>query len=199
MATLEEDLRVLEQKLKALKLDYDRYFVGTRPREPVMARQEIQRAVNIWANTPIQNTAVRFKFNSIHARYQAMKRQWDNVVRQLEAGTYKRDVFKADIRASVRPPAKRNPQDRSQDILSARAGAALIDSYCETARACGQDVKGLTATKLQTVIDKQTLALREKLGCRDVSFRVIVQRGKVKLRASPLAASSAAAGTCAGS
>ena len=187
MATLEEDLQILEHKLNALKLDYDRYFVGTRPREPVMARREIQKAVGIWSNTPIQNTAVRFKFNSIHARYQAMKRQWDNVLRQIEAGTYKRDVFKADIRATGTAPAKSEKHPRSEGIISASAGAALIDSYCAAARACGQDVTGLTTKKLQAVVDKQTTTLRKKLGCKDVSFRVVVQQGKAKLKASPLA------------
>jgi len=153
----------------------------------VMARREIQKAVGIWSNTPIQNTAVRFKFNSIHARYQAMKRQWDNVLRQIEAGTYKRDVFKADIRATGTAPAKSEKHPRSEGIISASAGAALIDSYCAAARACGQDVTGLTTKKLQAVVDKQTTTLRKKLGCKDVSFRVVVQQGKAKLKASPLA------------
>jgi len=187
LATLEEDLRALEQKLNALKLDYDRYFVGTRPREPVMARQEIQKTVSLWGNTPIQNTALRFKFNSIHSRYQAMKRQWDNVLRQMQAGTYQRDVFKADIREAGSATPKSGQRDRRESIVSAGAGAALIDSYCEAARACGQNVEGLDAKKLQAVVDKQTRALKQKLGCTDIGFRVVVQQGKAKLKASPVA------------
>ena len=187
MATVEEDLRILEHKLNALKLDYERYFLGSRPREPVMARQEIQKTVIIWANTPIQNTALRFKFNSINSRYQAMKRQWDNVLRQMDAGTYKRDIFRANIRRASPAPPKNEKQKGGEGITSARAGAQLIDAYRDAAQACGQNVEGLTANRLQAVVDKQTAALKKKMGCVDVSFRVVVQQGKVKLKASPVA------------
>ena len=187
MLSVEEDLRVFEQKLNALKLDYERYFLGTRPREPVVARQEIQKTVAIWSNTPIQNTALRFKFNSINARYQAMKRQWDSTLRQMEAGTYKRDVFKANIRSVATAPTGRAAPDAGKGIRSARAGAELIDVYRQAAQTCGLNPKGLTAKKLQAVVDKQTAVLRKKTGCTDVSFRVVVQEGRVKLKAAPLA------------
>jgi hypothetical protein len=187
LATFEEELRALEHKLNTLKLDYDRYFLGSRPREPVVARAEIQKIVTIWSNQPIQNTSLRFKFNSINARYQALKRQWDAVLRQMEAGTYKRDIFKANLRGSS--PVSGSAADAAPEgVTSAEAGERLLDSYLDAARACGQSVKGLTAKKLQAVVDKQTAALRKKLGCKDVSFRVTVQDGKVKLKASPVRA-----------
>lgn len=185
MATADEDLQILEHKLNTLKLDYERYFLGTRPREPMVARSEVQKIVTILANSPIQNTARRFKFNSINARYQAMKRQWDNILRQMEAGTYKRDIFKANMRSG---PGATSPQPRASNdgVKSSRAGSQLFDTYRDAAQACGQSVKGLTAKKLQAVVDKQTAALRSKMGCKDVNFRVTVKDGKVKLKASPI-------------
>jgi hypothetical protein len=182
----DEDLRVFESKLNTLKLDYERYFLGTRPREPIVARQEIQRFVTLWANTPIQNTALRFKFSSINARYQSMKRQWDNILRQMEAGTYKRDIFRANLRGGGMSASVKKPQDEASGVVSAKAGAALFDAYRDAAEACGQKLKGLTPKKLQSVVDKQTKTLRDKMGCKDVSFRVVVQDGKVKLKAAPL-------------
>ena len=182
MAAADDELRALESKLNALKLDYERYFLGTRPREPVMLRQEIQKTVTIWANQAIQNTALRFKFNAINSRYQALKRQWDGILRQMEAGTYKRDVFRAKIRDKGPGPAR----ERAADSGSANAGEALFESYREAAQACGQSVSGLSAKKLQAVVDKQTAALRAKTGCKDVSFRVVVKDGKVKLKAAPV-------------
>ena len=128
MATADDDLQILEHKLNTLKLDYERYFLGTRPREPMMARREIQKIVTILANSPIQNTARRFKYNSINARYQAMKRQWDNILRQMEAGTYKRDIFKANIRDKQRQEdssKKREPQVREKGTTSANAGSCI--------------------------------------------------------------------------
>ena len=184
--SVEEDLQLLEHKLNALRLDYERYFLGTRPREPAMERAEVQKIVIVYSNQSIPNTAQRFKFNSINSRYQALKRQWDNILRQMEAGTYKRDVFKANIRDKQRQEdrsQKRVPQAREKSATSANAGAALFDSYVSAAQACGQRIAGLTPQKLQAVVDKQTGALRSKLGCKDVTFRVVVKDGKVKLKA----------------
>ena len=185
--SVEEDLQLLEHKLNALKLDYERYFLGTRPREPVMARTEVQKIVIFYSNQSIPNTAQRFKFNSINSRYQAYKRQWDNILREMEAGTYKRDVFRANIRDKERdasPPGK--PAAASRGTTSKNAGSELFENYVNAAQACGQKVAGLTPQKLQAVVDKQTKALRSKLGCKDISFRVVVQDGKVKLKAGPV-------------
>ena len=185
--SVEEELQLLEHKLNALKLDYERYFLGTRPREPAMARAEVQKIILVYSNQPIPRTAERFKFNSINSRYQAYKRHWDNILRQMEAGTYKRDVFRADIRDKQRDasPPEQLAAART-GATSKDAGSQLFDSYMNAAQACGQKIGGLTPEKLQAVVDKQTKALRSKLGCKDVSFRVVVQDGKVKLKAAAI-------------
>ena len=186
--SMDEDLHLLDVKIKQLKLDYDKYFLGTRPREPSQLRQEVQKQVLIYTNSRIPNTADRFKFNSICSRLQALKRQWDNTLRQIEAGTYKRHVFKADLRdrtqAAAAPagasPAKRSGGPKQDD---------LFESYRSAASSCGQDVGKMTRAKLDSVIKKQEAALRQKLGCERVKFRVVVQDGKVKLKASPIRSS----------
>ncbi|MEE8475236.1 MAG: hypothetical protein V3T01_07800, partial [Myxococcota bacterium] len=87
---MEEDLQILETKVNQLKMAYDRYFLGSRPREPINDRSEVERSIVIFSNTAIQNTAMRFKFTSINSRYQAHKRQWNEVLRKIEQGTYER-------------------------------------------------------------------------------------------------------------
>ena len=73
-ATPDEEMKLLEIKITQLKLDYEKYFLGTRPTEPAMQRAEVQKAIVKWSNTRITNTALRFKFNSLNGRYQAFKR-----------------------------------------------------------------------------------------------------------------------------
>ena len=130
---LEEDFKILENKLLQLKVDYDQYFLGSRPREPVMLRGEVQKLIAMYSNQAIQNTALRFKFGSICSRYQAFKRQWNEVLRQIEAGTYSRHRFKAELHERERhgirfrprlPPPPRRRATRSSGPMSRRAGAA---------------------------------------------------------------------------
>jgi len=179
---IEEELRIFEKKLMQLKLDYDQYFLGSRPREPVMSRAEIQKQVHIFSNNPIPNTADRFKFNSINSRFQAYKRQWDSTLRQIEAGTYTRHVFKANLHDRARNQTSTEPRQQK----GAASADAIYHSYLDAARSCGQSVSNITPEKIRNVIQKQEAALRQKLGCDRVNFRVVVQDGKVKLKATPV-------------
>lgn len=178
----EENLKLLDIKLKQLKLDYEQYFLGSRPREPSVLRGEVQKMIHMYLNNPIQNTAARFRFNSINSRFQAFKRQWDVTLRQIEQGTYTRHVFKANLRG--RQGAGIEERNEAATARAAEGSEErLFDAYVTAARSCGQDVSSLTPAKLQAVVRKQETALRKKLGCDSVNFRVVVQDGKVKLKA----------------
>jgi hypothetical protein len=174
----EEEMKILEIRLNQLKLDYDKYFLGTRPTEPVMPRAEVQKTIIRFSNTRIPNTALRFKFNSLNGRYQAFKRRWDTTLRQIEAGTYKRHVFKADLRDREREiaPDARPPRSGQDDDI--------FETYRDAMMATGQDASGLTRAKLDKAISKQEAALKKKFGCQKVDFKVVVQDGKVRLKAA---------------
>ena len=185
----DEELKLLEIKLNQLKLDYEKYFIGTRPTEPAQLRGEIQKAIIKWSNTRITNSALRFKFNSLNGRYQAFKRQWDTVLRQIEAGTYKRHVFKANLHDRERGLLPGSPVAAGKvgpAVASATAmpAADLFETYRDAMKAAGQDTSGLSRAKLEAVLAKQEAALKKQLGCKQVNFQVIVQDGKVKLKAA---------------
>ena len=173
----EEDLRVLDTKIKQLKLDYERYFLGTRPREPVMARSEVEKIIIVYSNQAIQNTALRFKFGSINSRYQAFKRQWTDILRKMEQGTYTRDRFKADLH-------ERGRDAEDPKAPPATGDTSLFSEFRDARLACGQNVKTLNHQKFEKLISKQRKALRERYGNAEFRFRVVVEQGKVKLKAS---------------
>jgi hypothetical protein len=190
----DEELKLLEIKLNQLKLDYEKYFIGTRPTEPGQLRSEIQKAIIKWSNTRITNSALRFKFNSLNGRYQAFKRQWDTILRQIEAGTYKRHVFKANLHDRERGlvdegadlAALGGPTAAMPDAGGAagEGGNDLFESYRAAMKAAGQDTSGLSRAKLEAAIAKQEAAVKKQLGCAKVAFKVVVQDGKVKLKAA---------------
>ena len=173
----DEDLEILSRKLMSLKLAYDQYFLGSRPREPIMLAGEVNKLVIVYSNQAIQNAAMRFKFNSIVSRYQAFKRQWTDTLRKIEAGTYERHHFKAKLHARpAQPPESttRPPQDRQE----------IYDAFVEARQACGQSVADLTASKLDQLLDEQESELRKRYGDSQVRFKVVVEDGRAKLTAS---------------
>ena len=184
-----EELLALEIKIKQLRFEYEQYFIGSRPREPILLRGDVNKIVAKYSNTGIQNTALRFKFNNLCARFFTMRRQWDEVLRKIEAGTYKTHLFKAKLHERERgivedEPAAPPPKRKSDETTD--GGTDLFEAYRKAKSACGEDTASLSREKLDQVIAKQREAIRAKTGCHDVRFRVVVEDGKAKLKATPV-------------
>ncbi|MBW2541002.1 MAG: hypothetical protein JRF15_02845 [Deltaproteobacteria bacterium] len=178
MPPTDEELEILSRKLMALKLAYDQYFLGSRPREPIMDAEEVRKLVVTYANQSIKNTAMRFKFNSIVSRYQAFKRQWTDTLRKIENGTYARHQFKSKLHerdaAAPPEPAAPPPQCRKE----------VFDALVEARQACGQGIAGLTPAKLNEILDQQERDLSKRYGDSQVRFKVVVENGRAKLTAT---------------
>lgn len=186
-----DDMIVLDNKIKQLKFEYDQYFIGSRPREPVLTRGEVNKLVARYSNVGIQNTAMRFKFNTLCSRLFAMRRQWDETLRKIEAGTYERHVFKAKLHERERgisddgTAPKAAASKRNTDETTA-GGSDLFEAYRNARASCGEDVSGISRAKLDQLVAKQRAAIQERYGCEEVRFRVVIEAGKAKLKATPV-------------
>jgi hypothetical protein len=186
----EEDLQVLDAKTKQLRLDYEQYFLGSRPRVPSQLRAEVQKMMAYYANIPIQNTALRFKFNNLRARYFSFRRHWDETVRKIEEGSYERSVFKANLHDRERAARRARPaaSQAAPAVPAAPAGGegeGLFGEYLDARRRCGV-TGGPSPEQFDRQLRAQEAAIREKTGCRAVRFRVVVEDGKPKLKATPV-------------
>jgi len=181
---IEDDLRLLEAKVKQAKFEYEQYFLGNRPREPVMVRGEVQKIIAVWSNMPIRNTAKRFRFNNLCARFFTFRRQWDEINRKIEAGTY--EPLNRRIRQRERERERQRGAEPAGSRPSTSSDEELCNAYLEARRACGKQSADLSRDKVATLIERQRKAITERYGCRDVRFRVVVEQGKPKLKATPV-------------
>jgi hypothetical protein len=85
----------LEQKMQRLRALYEQYFMGIERTPPRTARKEVVRLIRRAENVAVRNTAVKFKIRSLVQRFNSYKSYWNRVERQIEEGTYKRDVRRA--------------------------------------------------------------------------------------------------------
>jgi len=182
---IEEDLILLDARMKMLRNEYEQYFLGSRKREPQLLRGEVQKIITYYANVPIRNTGHRFKFNNLRARYFAFRRHWDHTQRKIEDGTYDRHRFQAALhereRGAPEPereaqaapaPAERNDLDQ------------LYSAWLDARKATGQPTAGLTREKLAAQLEQQAATIRQRFGAEDVRFRVVVEEGRAKLKAT---------------
>ena len=184
-ADIEEDLNLLDARLKQLRVEYEQYFLGSRKREPQLVRGEVQKIVSYYANVPIRNTGHRFRFNNLRARFFTLRRHWDETLRKIEDGRYERHRFQADLHERERglEDAPAEPAPPARDELD-----QLLAAWKEARAATGQPNVDLSRERLAAQLEQQRAALRERFGAAEVRFRVVVEDGRAKLKASPVAA-----------
>jgi hypothetical protein len=99
----------LELRVDRLRALYDQYFMGIEKLEPMVPRKDVERRFQVLRKEQIRNTAVRFKFQTVLQRYNTYQTYWMRICRQIEEGTYRRDVLRANqrfggLRKTVPPP-----------------------------------------------------------------------------------------------
>ncbi len=102
---LAEEAQALEEELEGLKARYEQYFLGVERREPVKWREDVKKKILRLKGAFTRNAGLRFKIQSLHARYLSYERLWLRHAREKEEGTYRRDVVKARRRPGEEAPA----------------------------------------------------------------------------------------------
>lgn len=110
------ELEIAVDRVRSL---YEQYFMGIEKLEPTVPRKDVDRRIHSLRKEQIRNTAQRFRFQMILQRYNTYQTHWQRICREMENGTYKRHVIRAQQRfgpgrtGSVRPPA---PQALSREL-----------------------------------------------------------------------------------
>jgi len=125
---LADECAALEAEVEELKVKYEMYFLGVEKREPNKWREELKKKVLRVKEGFTRNAALRFRLQSLHARYLSYERMWLRSSREKEEGTYHRDVFKAKLHAAARERKEQEQAVRDRDpfatALAAKAAQA---------------------------------------------------------------------------
>ncbi len=85
----------LEEELAHLKASYEQYFLGVERRPPVDAHDRFKKGLKDLKMNFVRHTGANFKVAGLQAKYLTYERLWTRTLQEMEAGTYKRDVYKA--------------------------------------------------------------------------------------------------------
>src|SRR5712672_2771061 len=99
---LAEDLDQLDEAMTGLQVLYEKFFLGIDRRPPDAQRRQVSEKMRLLKTTQVKNTALKFRIQTLFAKLISFGRMWDRTLREIEEGTYKRDVFKAKLRDARR-------------------------------------------------------------------------------------------------
>src|SRR5579862_5699762 len=70
--------------------------MGIERLEPAVPRKDVDRKIYALRKEQIRNTALRFRFQMILQRYNTFQSHWQRICREIENGTYKRHLYRAE-------------------------------------------------------------------------------------------------------
>lgn len=84
-----------EIQLSRVKHLYEQWFQGIERIEPQIPRKRFDRTLHALRKEQPRNTALRFRFQTLIQRYTTLQTYWRRIGRQIEEGTYRRDLLRA--------------------------------------------------------------------------------------------------------
>ena len=178
-----EDLPQLERLLGDLIIKYEQYFIGLEKREPLKVLADVEKLARRYAGTPINNTMYKYRYNMLVARFSTYREHWNRILRLIEEGRYSRDRFIRDLRQ--RPNASESPS--SEEVALQHQNVELdriYHEYREACISCNLPLDKISRDLIAASINKNKPNLVSRLGTEDLFYRVVVENGKPKIKAS---------------
>lgn len=94
-AEIQKELDELESRLERLRIKYDQYFIGIEKMLPFVQRKDVDRRFAQLHKEQFRNGGLRFRFQTMVQRFTTYQTYWGRIIRQIEEGTYKRDLIRA--------------------------------------------------------------------------------------------------------
>lgn len=195
--TFDEQLDLLEELLRKLKIQYDLFFLGVRKIPPTFERARLDAMVHEMSRVRLRDISLRFRFNTILGRYNQFRELWSRRGRERDEGPldYRRRAAvlaqdqpeKESPQTPVPPVTSRRPDTyvRVTDSLEGDALSALHDRVTKAQNELGKG-NAPTLEQLSSMVTRQIESVRSRHGVDTVDFRVETVDGKVRLKARPV-------------
>jgi len=83
---IEEDLVQIERATRELQIEWEKFFGGLEKRPPTEAKARLERLIREYAGVEIRNATLRFRLQTLTARYATFNELWSKRLRLMEEG-----------------------------------------------------------------------------------------------------------------
>ncbi len=207
LVTVEEELSLLDQQLRRLKIEYEIFFNNPSKRPPTDVEWKVLSLIRKFSDSSRLSFSQRFKYNELAQRYAIQSDLWRKKMRIREEG-YRRPQDALLSVQGVRVGEEREVKHRPVYGISRKAhgqgagaagdppfsvqcsGAAaeraqvesLYKALTEAKQKSGEKVSG-NLDSFAAFVKKKTSEIRKQHGCNAVVYSVEMQGGQVKLKA----------------
>ncbi len=202
--TVEEELVLLDEAVRRLKIEYDVFFGGGSKKPPTDSEWRVQGLIKKYSDSQKLTFAQRFKYNTIVQRFAIYSDLWRQKMKIKEEG-YRRpqdaalgiaglrqaeeheaaQALAGEASAPAPPAAGAEPLRMvCSDPDAEREGVrSLYEAMIAAKKQAGEEAPAGSFASFHAFVKRKTEQLRRDLGCNAVEYSVEMQDGQVKLKA----------------
>jgi hypothetical protein len=190
--TIDEELTLLEDSLRRLKVEYDIYFAGGAKRPPV----DNESRFNVLIRYHLENShlafAQRYRLNGVIQRYAVFSDLWRRKAKIKDSGYRRPQDTLLGVggfgHLDAGKPAHAQPADGepesfllfTNDVIEV---VALYEAVVRAREAAQQPLGAFDA--FAAFVQSKSSQIRTQFHCKAVEYTVMLQSGQVRLKARP--------------
>jgi len=200
--TVDEEISLLEETVRRLKIEYDVYFGGGSKKPPADTEWRVQSIIKKFSDGHKMNFPQRFKYNSIVQRYALFSDLWRQKMKIKEEGYRRPQDAVLGIQGLRIDEAQAAAEALEQGAARPEAGEKPFSTHCSDADADHDKVQQLfnamtearkkagdagagsaNFDSFKAFVKKKTEQIRKDYGCHAVEYSVEMEGGQVRLKA----------------
>jgi len=194
--TVDEELNLLDESVRRLKIEYDVYFGGGSKKPPEDTEFRVKKFIKKYSDTAKLNFSQRFRYNTIVQRYALFSDLWRQKLKIKEEGYRRpqdavlgisgmRNEEEHEAEAALEAGAVERPfvahfsdVDAEKDRVQ-----ALYNAMVAAKQKAGETAPAGDINSFARFVKQKTEQLRKDYGCHAVEYSVELENGQVKLKA----------------
>jgi hypothetical protein len=197
--TVDEELTLLEDQLRRLKVEYDIYFGGGSKKPPADIEWKVKNLLKKFSDGHRMNYAQRFRYTTIQQRYALYNALWQQKLVIKEEG-YRRPQdavlgiqgLRSDEEHEAAKALRQHgaaSEDRPFSMLFSENSdhkqvESLFQALTEARKKTGEN-SAANLDSFKKFVKQKTEQLRKEYGCKSVEYTVEMKDGQAKLKAKP--------------
>jgi len=188
--TIDEELGLLEESIRRLKIEYDVYFGGGSKKPPTDTEWRVNSLLKKFSDSGRLSYAQRFRYNSLAQKYALYGDLWRQKSKIKEEGYRRPQDAVLGITGLRMVDDEPSPRRAGRAVTVLATGGddesssvrGLFDAMSHARKRAGLPSTG-NFESFQTFVRHKTQQIQQQYSCQAVEYTVEVQEGQVKLKA----------------
>jgi hypothetical protein len=197
--TVDEELSLLEDSIRRLKIEYDVFFGGGAKKPPADLEWRVNSILKKYSDGNKMNFAQRFRYNTLQQKYALYNGLWQQKLKIKEEG-YRRpqdavlgiagmriDQEHEAAEALARKKAEQHQfegfKTHFSDVNSENENVQRLFNAMMAAKKKAGENTNASVDSFKAFVQKKTEQIRKDYGCHAVEYSVEMENGQVKLKA----------------